>query len=542
MVSKDPNRGPVPAKVDVVIVGAGFGGMHMLHRLRNEGFSVVSFETASDVGGTWYWNNYPGARCDIDSAVYHYWFNDDVNKDWRWPERFSAQPEIFAYAKHAADKMDLRKDIRFNTRVTSAKWNEDTLEWQFETDQGDRVSARYFISAVGCLSAARLPDYDGLDDFKGEWYHTGRWPHEKVDFTGKRVVQIGTGSSGIQAAPVIAKDAAHLSVLQRTPQFSVPAQNCALTDEMMEQGKVAKQAMREMMQSDNPQPFFALAPKATFDDTPEQRQAHYEAVWAQGGAGMMMAYNDIMTDEAANEEVANFVRGKIREIVKDPETAELLCPTTYPFATKRICVDTGYFDTFNRDNVSLVDIKSDPIDRITAKGVRLKSGRELEADMIVFATGFDAMTGPIFNIDIAGTNGQKLRDKWEAGPRTYLGVTSEGFPNMFMLTGPGSPSVLSNVIFSNEQHVGWVADFLVNARAKGAKRIEAERASEDEWTNHVSDFAAQTLYLQAESWYLGANVPGKPRVFMPYVGGNAVYQKKIDEVASNDYAGFQIAV
>jgi cyclohexanone monooxygenase len=534
----------IPDVCDTIVVGAGFAGMYMLHRLRELGLSTVVFEQAPDVGGTWYWNAYPGARCDAESLFYNYSFDPELRQDYqpKWPERYSRQPIILGYARHVADRYDLRRDIRFNTRVTRAAWDEDARCWVVETDKGHRVRCRFLISAVGCLSDSQVPDVPGLDTFRGEWYHTGRWPRHEVDFTGKRVAQIGTGSSGIQAAPVIAATAAHLTVLQRTAQYSIPAQNVPLTPEFVDMS-LARVKERMARAASGPvvrRLWEIFGTKNTFDDSPEQREAYFEQLWQLGGPLFPFAYLDTMTDPAANEVAAEFVQRKIRAIVKDPATAEKLMPS-YPIGTKRQISDTGYYEMYNRTNVTLEDIRSDPIERVTPEGIMLSSGKLIEADIIVFATGFDAMTGPIFGLNIEGADGQRLRETWQAGPLTYLGIASHGFPNLFLLTGPGSPSVLSNVIVSAEQHVNWLTKLLGYLEEHEIDRIEADLDAQNRWVRYCADMANESLYPRANSWYMGANIPGKPRVFMPYVGGNALYQTEIDEVEEKGYTGFQLS-
>jgi cyclohexanone monooxygenase len=537
--------GAVPGTCDTVVVGAGFAGLYMLHRLRGLGLSAVAFEKAPDVGGTWYWNAYPGARCDAESLLYNYSFDPELKQEYqsKWPERYSAQPAIHEYIRYVADRYDLRRDIHFDTQVTKATWDGLDRRWLVETDQGVRVRCRFLISAVGCLSESQVPDIPGLESFPGEWHHTGRWPHREVDFAGKRVVQIGTGSSGTQAAPVIAETAGHLTVLQRTPQFTIPAQNVELTPGFVDESMARYMKMAQRLADpsvDRHRLWRMLGTKNTFDDTPEEREAYFERLWQLGGPAFPFAYLDTMTDQAANDEAARFVQRKIRAIVKDPATAEKLIPS-YPIGAKRQISDTGYYEMYNRPNVTLEDIRTDPIERITPEGILLSSGKLIEADMIVFATGFDAMTGPLFGLNIEGAGGRRLRDAWEAGPQTYLGIASHGFPNLFFLTGPGSPSVLSNVINSAEQHVNWLTQLLGYLRGHGIELIEADLDAQARWGQHVTDMASESLYPQADSWYLGANIPGKPRVFMPYIGGNAYYQTEIDEVAEKGYDGFQLS-
>jgi cyclohexanone monooxygenase len=527
--------------LDAVIVGAGFAGLYMLHRLRGIGLSARVVEAAGGVGGTWYWNRYPGARCDIESLEYQYGFDDELPREWKWTERYATQPEILAYLNHVADRFDLRRDIQLETRVTKARFDEADVRWEIETDRGDRFSARFCIMATGCLSAPKKPDFKGLDSFEGEWYHTGNWPHEGVDFTGKRVGVVGTGSSAIQAIPLIARQAQHLTVFQRTANFSVPAHNGpidpayerSMTERYAETRARARQSRVGILAgTPNDQP--ALA-------TPEAaRREEFETRWRQGGFAIAGAFSDLMINEAANETAAEFVRSKIRETVKDPATAELLCPKDYPFATKRLCVDTEYFETFNRDNVSLVDIKRAPIEEITATGLRTQDA-EYELDCLVFATGFDAMTGALLAIDIRGRGDARLDEKWAAGPRSYLGLQMAGFPNLFMITGPGSPSVLANMAVAIEQHVDWIADCAEYLLEHGMRTIEATVEAEDAWVEHVNAVANFTLFPRANSWYVGANVPGKPRVFMPYVGGLNTYVQKCDQVVANGYEGFALA-
>ena len=532
-------RHNLPAHVDAVVIGAGFGGMYMLYKLRQLDMSAIVIEAADDVGGTWYWNAYPGARCDVESLSYSYTFDSELREQWKWSERYSAQPEILNYARHVADKHDLRRDMVFGARVTTMTWADDATEWRIETDRGDRVSARYAITAVGSLSTVQTPCFPGLESFEGEWRHTGRYPRHGADLKGKRVALVGTGSSGIQAAPAMAKDAGHLYVLQRTAQFTVPAHNAPLEGAVLEQCLKSFEASKAMATMARAMPLGAN-PKTTFEYTPEEREAVLEAHWKRGGFGIFVAFKDSMTDLEANEVVAEFARRKIREIVKDPATAERLTPRGYPFGAKRLPIDSGYYALFNEPHVSLIDIKSDPIERITPTGIRLASAKEIEVDSIVFATGFDAVTGPLNAIDIRGSRGLSLREKWKSGARTYLGIASAGFPNLFMLTGPGSPGVLANVIRGIEQHANWLGDLFIAAKTRGSARIEADREFEDRWVEHVGEIADATLYPMADSWYVGANIPGKPRKFLLYVNGEAMYQAIIDEVAKKNYEGFHL--
>ncbi len=533
-----PGKGQAAETYDVVVVGAGFSGMYMLHRLRGLGFSARVFEQGSGVGGTWYWNRYPGARCDVESMQYSYSFSDELQQEWRWSERYAPQPEILKYANHVADRFDLHGDIQFNTRVESCTFDEDTNLWSVTTSDGKTVTARFVVLATGCLSNARKPDIKGLDSFKGPVYHTGNWPHEPVDFTGLRVGIIGTGSSGIQSIPVIAEQAKHLTVFQRTPNYSIPAQNAPLTDEERRAFQDNYTEIRRFAREDAKNGIYADLPdRGALDDGENERRDRYEARWQRGGLTFMLVYNNLALDKAANDTAADFVRAKIGETVKDAATAKLLQPTTYPIGTKRICIDTDYFETFNRPNVSLVDIKTNPIEEILPQAVRV-AGQDHEIDALVLATGFDAMTGSVAKIDIRGRGGLTLNRKWAEGPKTYLGLMSVGFPNLFVITGPGSPSVLSNMIVSIEQHVDWIADCLAWMRGRGLEAMEARQDAEDNWVAHVNEVAHNTLYPQANSWYMGANIPGKPRIFMPYIGGVGVYRQICNDIAAKGYEGF----
>jgi len=524
-------------RIDAVIVGAGFAGLYMLHRLRGLGLSARVFEAGSGVGGTWYWNRYPGARCDVESMDYSYSFSDELQQEWRWTERYSAQPEILRYINHVADRFDLRRDIQLDTRVTSAVFDEATSRWTVATDRGDRVSARFCIMATGCLSDAQVPDIKGRETFEGSWYHTGRWPHAGVDFTGRRVAVIGTGSSAIQSIPIIAGQAAHLVVFQRTPNYTVPARNAPLDPDYEQRVKASYEEFRRQARESRVGFVVERSEESALAVAPDVRQREYQKRWERGGLGFSATFADLLIDQAANDTAAEFFRAQIRAIVRDPAVAEALTPKDYPLGTKRLCVDTNYYATFNRDNVTLVDLRTTPIEAITPRGVRTREA-EYAVDSLVFATGFDAMTGALLKIDIRGRGGRTLRDKWTAGPRTYLGLALAGFPNLFIITGPGSPSVLSNMIVSIEQHVDWIADCLAHLREHGHEAIEATADAEDAWVAHVNEVGHATLYPLAKSWYTGANVPGKPRVFMPYIGGVGVYRQKCDEVARKGYAGF----
>ena len=527
------------ARLDVMVVGAGFAGLYALYRLRRAGLSARVFEAGSGIGGTWFWNRYPGARCDVDSLEYSYSFSEELQQEWTWSERFATQPEILSYIDHVADRFDLRRDIALDTRVTSAIFDEADSTWTVETEHGERVVARHCIMATGCLSAARAPAIPGLADFAGPVYHTGQWPHEKVDFTGLRVGLIGTGSSGIQTVPVVAAEAAHLTVFQRTPNFSIPARNAPTDVERAAAWKARYAENREGARQTSAGILYDYNDVKALAVDDDARLREFEYRWGKGGTNFMRTFADLLVDKAANDTAADFVRGKIREIVRDPKVAEALLPHDHPIGTKRICVDDGYFESFNRPNVAHVDIRANPIERITPTGI-VAGGVEHACDAVILATGFDAITGALARIDIRGTGGRRLNEAWEAGPRTYLGLMSAGFPNLFMVTGPGSPSTLTNMIVSIEQHVDWILDCLEHLRARGIDRIEATEGAEEEWVAHVNEVAHRTLFVLANSWYMGANVPGKPRLFMPYVGGFAVYRRRCQEVARDGYPGFRL--
>ena len=536
-------------QTDVVVVGAGFAGLYMVHRLRGLNMTVIGFEAGDDVGGTWYWNRYPGARCDAESLAYSFSFSPELEQSWSWTERYASQPEILDYARHVADRFDLRRAFRFGRRVASATFDEQAERWLVTSSAGDRVSARFCIMATGCLSVPQVPDIPGLDDFAGERYQASLWPQNPVSFAGKRVGVIGTGSSAIQAIPVIAAQADRVVVFQRTPNFSVPARNEPLDDAFVEAFKRKYREHRRLAREGKASGFGGLetepkeqgpAVESSRDATDAELRRILEAYWHTGGARFIGAIGDTLLDEQANEFVAEFVRDKIRSIVRDPETAERLCPRFHPIGTKRICVDTDYYETFNRDNVELVDLTETPIERVTAGGVRTAEG-EQPLDMLILATGFDAMTGALQRIDIRGRDGRTLAGHWRDGPRAYLGLAVAGFPNLFTITGPGSPSVLSNMLVSIEQHVDWIAGCLETMARQGAGLVEADPDAESHWVAHVNEVAAATLFPRAGSWYMGANVPGKPRVFMPYAAGVGPYREVCERVAANGYEGFRFA-
>ena len=532
-----PQRAPeVGAAFDAVIIGAGFAGMYMLHRLRELGFTARVYEAGGGVGGTWYWNRYPGARCDVESMQYSFSFSEELDQQWDWSEKYAPQPEILSYANHVADRFDLRRHILFDTRVTAATFDETEKCWRIETDRGDKVSAKFCIMAVGCLSAANHVPFKGREDFQGPIYHTGEWPHEGVDFTGLRVGIIGTGSSAIQSIPIIAQQASALTVFQRTATYSVPAWNTKLTPEYRNAIKADYPALRAKARARPTGFYFPFNMKPALEAAPEERARQYEEAWQRGGLPFLGAYGDLLFEKAANDTIAEFARDKIRSIVKDPVTAELLCPRNV-FGCKRLCVDTGYFETYNLPHVKLVDVSKTPIERFTADGIDV-NGTEYPLDAIVCATGFAAMTGSFDRIAITGRNGRTLGEKWRAGPRAYLGVATTGFPNLFTITGPGSPSVLASMIQAIEQHVDWLADCMAHMRDIGAATVEPVQAYEDEWVEHVNEVSKISLRSTCSSWYVGANIPGRPRVFMPYIGGFPVYVQKCNEVMANGFEGF----
>jgi cation diffusion facilitator CzcD-associated flavoprotein CzcO len=522
--------------IDVAVVGAGFAGLYMLHRLRGLGLRARVFERGADVGGTWFWNRYPGARCDIESVDYCYSFSRELLAEWAWTERYATQPEILRYLRHVADRFDLRRDIQLGTRVSSLRYDEPGGRW-LATAGDEVVSARYCVLAVGNLSSAKRPDFAGLGSFRGEWYHTARWPPGGVSFQGKRVGVVGTGSTAIQAIPQIARQADQLYVFQRTPNYSMPAQNRPLPpEELSEVVRGYPERRRVAERSDAGVPI-APPERSALEVTAEERQRTYEAGWRRGGINALSnAFTDFFTDERANVTAQEFARQKIVQVVRDRSVAAALCPAHH-MGTKRTCVDIGYFDTYNRGHVHLVDVRTSPVTRVTPSGLETAAG-EYGLDVIVFAIGFDAITGALLEIDIRGRDGASLAGKWAHGPRSYLGLSVAGFPNLFIVTGPGSPSVLSNMVVSIEQHVDWITDCLSYLEGRGFDRIEASAAAEDAWVDHVNEIAGATLYPRASSWYVGANIPGKPRVFMPYVGGCGAYRRECDEVAGRGYAGF----
>ncbi|WP_202799714.1 flavin-containing monooxygenase [Rhizorhabdus wittichii] len=537
----------IPNDVDVVVVGAGFGGLHMLYSLRKRGFDAIAIEAASDVGGAWYWNRYPGARCDVESVAYSFSFSPELDAEWQWSERYAAQPEIQAYLRFTSERLELRDHIRFDTHVDSARFDKESATWTVACDTGLILHARFCIMATGPISVPILPDIAGIDGFEGEIFHTARWPQHSIDFAGKRVGIIGTGSSGTQAIPEIAKRAEHLTVFLRTPNFTVPARNEPMSKERLNEWISNRSNIRAAMWRGEiagagdvhmPEELRLTRITAAREFTPEQRLDVLNRRWDFGGAVLQGSFQDVMTDEAVNEEVAEFVRAKIRAIVKDPVKADKLSPKGYALGTKRLCVGTDYYETYNRDNVGIVDVRATPIERLTAQGA-IVDGEERPLDILILATGFDALTGALTDLELTGEGGESIRQVWENGPHTYLGMALTGFPNLFLIGGPGSPSVFSNVVMTNEYQVDFITDLLVSMRANGETRVSVSLTDQDAWTDKVNDLVKSTLMAKADSWYVGANVPGKPRAILAFMGGVSAYRAICDEVRTNGFRGFR---
>ncbi|HWT50220.1 MAG TPA: NAD(P)/FAD-dependent oxidoreductase [Mycobacterium sp.] len=525
--------------LDVIVVGAGFAGLYALHKLRNQGLSVRVLEAAPELGGTWYYNRYPGARCDVESVDYCYSFSEELQQEWNWTEKYATQAEILSYLNWVADKLDLRRDIALNTRVVSAVLDEATLRWTVSTDDRQALPARFCVMATGPLSAAMTPNFSGLDSFAGEIYHTAHWPHDPVDFAGKRVAVIGTGSSGIQSIPIIAEQARHLYVFQRTPNYSVPAGNKPLSTEELDEIKATYAERRRLSWRSGGGSPHITASKPTMEFAPEERRAAFETRWQLGGVLFSKTFPDQMIDLAANEEARKFYEEKVRAVINDPVVADKLIPNDHPIGTKRICTDTSYFQTFNRPNVSLISVRATPIESVDASGINTTDAH-YDIDMIVLATGFDAMTGALAKIDIVGRGGAMLRDDWAHGPRTFLGLGVDGFPNLFLISGPGAPAVLANMVLHAEAQVNWIAEAIGYLDDHGYAAIEATPDAVDGWVAECARRAETTLFTKANSWYMGANVPGKPHGFMLFVGGLATYNDICAEVADAGYKGFDL--
>ena len=545
MVGARTSKHKRPDEFDVVIVGAGFSGLYALYHVRQMGFSVQAYDDGADVGGTWYWNRYPGAWVDNESLEYSFSFSEEVEQEWSWSERYASQPELLRYFDFVANKYDLRTGFQFNTRIDSATFDESTNRWTLLTNQGDTVSARFVILATGILSAPKQLDFHGLDSFGGQQYYTSRWPHEPVDFTGQRVGIIGTGSSGVQVIPHVAKVAEHLTVFQRTPSYAVPACNRPVDAEFQDQVKAQYAEVRRRGSLafqggviKNDAITFGLPQTSALAVSVEERDAEYERCWNSANFTLYWSFNDVLTDKVANETVAEFVRAKIRAKIDDPAVAELLIPTEYAIMTKRLCAEIGYYETYNRDNVTLVSVKHTPIEAITRKGVQV-AGREYELDSLIFATGFDAMTGAVTSIDIEGRGGRRIREEWGThGPRTHLGLMSNGFPNLFYVSGPSSPAALFAPIMLAEYQVGWIVERMQEMQVDDKKTLEPTVAAEDLWIKRSKEAADRTLLPQTDSWYMGANIPGKPRVIQAYMGGFVSYQQLCAEAVANDCQEF----
>jgi cyclohexanone monooxygenase len=536
---------------DVIVVGAGFAGLYALHRLRQQGFRVRVLEAADGLGGTWYWNRYPGARCDIQSLVYCYTFDEQLHREWPWSERYATQPEILRYLNFVADRLDLRKDISFRTFVSRAVFNDGTLSWTLTTREGETVGARYVLMATGALSVSRMPGVEGLQSFKGDWYHTGRWPDRLTSFVDKRVGIIGTGSSGVQVIPLIAEEARHLTVFQRTAAFVAPARNAAVSAADVDHLYRNFAAYRTALQNGTVSgvgdvarhvPLHSDKPKLK-DLEPKEREARLQAGWETGGLAMNILFSDVLSDPHSNSVVAEFYRARIRDTVKDPHVAQRLTPKGYPYLSKRVSVGTNYYETFNRDNVTLVDVEHAPIEAFTANGLRTAE-REYEFDAIILATGFDALTGALAAIDILGTDGERLRRIWaQEGPQAYLGISIAGFPNLFMVNGPGSPGILGNVVVAIEQHVDWITELLIHARREGFACIAADAAAQREWARHVNEAAFETLLVKGKNWWMKERTtPRREKVFVPYVRGLGPYVQICDRVVSEGYRGFHLTL
>jgi len=525
---------------DATIIGAGFAGLYMLHRLKKAGLKVKVFEAGTGVGGTWYWNRYPGARCDVESWEYSYGFSEELEQEWNWTERYAGQPEILSYLEHVAKKFDLYENIDFSTRVESAILDNSQKSWTLKTDASETLyKSKFCIMATGCLSSANVPYIEGFKQYEGDWFHTGNWPHEKIDFTNKVVGIIGTGSSSIQATPIIGEEARHLYVFQRTPNWSVPARNTPLKKSALDRIKESYQSLRKAQRQ---LPLAAQKPpnrQSALDVSMAERKNTYDRFWEIGGLSFLGAFKDIATSAEANETAKNYLKEKIQQTVQDETLIRKLIPEHY-LGCKRPCSDTGYYSTFNRENVSLVDAREEPIVSFSKKGI-VTSSKEYLLDAVIFATGFDAMTGSLDKIDIRGRNNVALKQKWEAGPKTYLGLGTSGFPNLFIIAGPGSPSVLANMVVGIEHHVDWIGDCIQYLKDNDLSQIDIDPVAEEEWVRHVNQMANRTLYTACNNWYLGANIPGKPRVFMPYIGGFPKYERKCEQVVREGYAGFKLS-
>tara|TARA_R110002126_G_scaffold2848_8_gene15761 strand:+ start:2863 stop:4497 length:1635 start_codon:yes stop_codon:yes gene_type:complete len=524
-------------RVGMIVVGAGFGGMYAVHKFREMGYDVVGIEAGGDVGGVWYWNRYPGARCDLMSVDYSYGFSDEIQQEWTWSEQFAAQPEILAYANFVADRLDLRKSFRFETRVTSAIWDEAEKIWRVTTNKGDVLEAPFCIMSTGPLSVPKDPDIDGIDRFKGRILRAQKWPHEKIDFAGKRVGLIGTGSSGIQIVQEVGRQAGELFVYQRTPSWTLPMRNHDLDDAYVKEMKRHYPAMRAAMKMNPTGGTRPVSTRPFFSLPPSQRRDVMEHAWQDGGHTFLAAFSDLLSNQEANDQVADFVREKIGEIVDDPKAAEALKPRGYPIFARRPCLDTEYYETYNLPNVHLKDCLTDPIVEITEKGIRTEDG-ETELDILIFATGYDALTGALLAFDVVGRDGRTLKEKWQSGPRSYLGLMIEGFPNLFSTCGPNGPAALANIISISENDVDWIADVTTHMAKAGLASIEPTLTAEDRWMKVVAELAEKSLVRKANTWWVGSNVKGKPTGLTMFVGGFNKYREYCDAAKQNDYADF----
>ena len=525
--------------LDTVIVGAGFAGMYCLHKQISDGFNAEIFEKADDVGGTWYWNKYPGARCDIESMDYSYSFSEELQQEWNWKEKYGTQPELLKYARFVSKKFNLREKINFKTTIIKA--NFINKKWKIETDNNIIIECKYLVLATGNLSTPNTPKIKGISNFKGKIYHTGAWPKEMPVFENRKVGVIGTGSSGVQSIPIISETAKKLFVFQRTANFSLPARHHKLPEDKRENYKKDYKKYRDLAKNSS----FGIAKyqppsKSAFDVSDDERNDIYERAWQEGGQAMLFAFTDLLINKEANKTAADFVRSKIMKIVRNKETAEKLCPNDHPIGTKRLCLDSNYFETYNKENVSLIDISNHPIQEITDNGL-ITNNIEYLFDDLVFATGFDAMTGAVNAIEILNEKNISLKSIWSNGPKTYLGIMVSEFPNLFMITGPQSPGVKSQMILSIEQHVDFIHNLLIHKKNNKYYQVNANKSKQEEWVNHNNEVANATLYPLAHSWYNGDNIAGKTRNFMPYVGGVANYKNICDEKIKNNYEGFEFS-
>ncbi len=535
-----PLRQPVHQNVDAIVVGAGFGGMYAVHKLNEMGLSVAGFEAGGDVGGVWYWNRYPGARCDLMCVDYSYGFSDALQQEWTWSEQFAAQPEILAYANFVADKLDLRRHFHFETRVTGATWDAEANNWIMITDRGDEIRATYCIMATGPLSIPKDPEFPGLETFEGEVLRAAKWPHTPVDFAGKRVGLVGTGSSGIQIVPVVAAQAAEFHVFQRTPSYTMPMRNTALDPDYVTELKRNYPAIRAVARASHLGGVRPVTSRPFFSITPSQRQRVMEDAWARGGLDFLGLFSDLLTNPEANEQVAEFVRGKIAATVNDPATAEALKPRGYPIFARRPCLDTGYYEAFNLPHVHLVDCIKHPIERVTAHGITTTAGT-VALDTLIVATGYDGLSGALLAFEVAGRDGHTVREKWAGGARSYLGLMMAGFPNLFMLCGPNGPAALANIITLDEQNVNWICQLIDHMRTNSIASVEPQPAAEDAWMEQVFSLAELTLVSKANTWYVGANVDGKPRGLSMYTGGFFKYNETCTNVALRGYDTLRFA-